>query len=171
MKVLAIPLLLGILAQQTDQPDPCDRLSLRPFYDSLEDGQVLSTKLIAEPPDFCSEKTQVWSDNKAFYFLECSIAGDNRVVLSTPAGLLQLTVEEYPWRPLRARWINEKLLYLRFSWNPRAGAYWIFDVDRRRSVASERWLQDLQALQRCYGSESDRPNEGANGPVTEPEIR
>lgn len=163
MNALLIPLCLGILAVQTAPADnPCDPLKLRPWYGPLEDEEVLSVKLLGELPDSCPAETRLWSESQAFFFLQCSSPGDNRVVLSTGNRLFQFSSEERPWRPIRARWINEKLLYLELSWNPHAGAYWVFDVDKERIVVSERWLEDILVLQRCYGRKDDQPDEGAN---------
>lgn len=50
---------------------------------------------------------------------------------------LTLSVPSYPGRPLEARWLNAKLLYLEFWINQHAGAYWIFDVELERLVAHE----------------------------------
>jgi len=164
MNALLIPLCFGILAVQgAPVDDPCDPLKLRPSYSPLEDGEVLSVRPLGELPDSCPAETRSWSKGKAFFFLQCSSPGDNRVVLSTGNRLLQFSVEDYRWRPITARWINEKLLYLEFSWNPHAGAYWVFDVDKEGVVVSERWLEDILVLQGCYGRENDQPEEGANG--------
>lgn len=50
---------------------------------------------------------------------------------------LSLSVPSYPGRPLEARWLNAKLLYLELWFNPRNGAYWIFDVEQERLVLHE----------------------------------
>ncbi len=50
---------------------------------------------------------------------------------------LSLSVPSYSARPLEARWLNAKLLYLELWFNPRNGAYWIFDVEQERLVLHE----------------------------------
>jgi hypothetical protein len=51
--------------------------------------------------------------------------------------LLKINVPKYSYRPLKARWINSKLLYLQTWFNPRYGAYWIYDVERESVVTHE----------------------------------
>jgi len=50
---------------------------------------------------------------------------------------LALSVPSYPGRPLEARWLNAKLLYLELWFDPRNGAYWIFDLEQERLVLHE----------------------------------
>lgn len=159
-----------LLAAPTPQapPDPCDPALLRPYYAPLEDSVQLARTSIETLPDVCSNASRQPSSNGTFYLVVCSRSDDHRVVLGDSEHLLQLRVDEAPWRPLRANWINEKLVYLEFSWNPRAGAYWIFDVDRQKIVLAERSLQDVLDLQRCYGSESVTPHEHDSGSSPDP---
>jgi hypothetical protein len=51
--------------------------------------------------------------------------------------LLEINVPRYSYRPLKARWINSKLLYIQTWFNPHYGAYWIYDVERERVVTHE----------------------------------
>ena len=51
--------------------------------------------------------------------------------------LLKINVPKYSYRPLKARWINSKLLYLETWFDPHYGAYWIYDVERERVITHE----------------------------------
>lgn len=50
---------------------------------------------------------------------------------------LVLSVPKFSHRPLNARWVNAKLLYLELWFNPHNGAYWIYDVERERVLTRE----------------------------------
>ncbi len=59
------------------------------------------------------------------------------LVLRGRQSALSLSVPSYSERPLEARWLNAKLLYLELWFNPRNGVYWIFDVEQERLVLHE----------------------------------
>lgn len=50
---------------------------------------------------------------------------------------LKISLPASSHRPLDARWLNAKLLYLEAWFNPHNGAYWILDVELERLVAHE----------------------------------
>jgi hypothetical protein len=54
-------------------------------------------------------------------------------------------------RPLEARWVTEKLLLVETSFNPRAWAYWLVDVERETIVHSEHALENLPRWLKCHG--------------------
>lgn len=62
---------------------------------------------------------------------------ENLLVLRGRQPALSLSVPSYPGRPLEARWLNAKLLYLELWFNPHNGVYWIFDVEQERMVLYE----------------------------------
>ncbi|MEI8354807.1 MAG: protease inhibitor I42 family protein [Deltaproteobacteria bacterium] len=72
--------------------------------------------------------------------------GGNVVEVTLADGkILQLSVPEFPNRPLSCHWINAKLLYLELWFNPHNAAFWIYDLERRGLLTKE--LMDDGQLQ------------------------
>lgn len=72
----------------------------------------------------------------------CSVTAKNLDVVSVygPSHRVTLDVPSAPSRPLEARWVNPKLLYLEMWFNPHNGAFWLFDTETDHVVF--RQLQD-----------------------------
>jgi inhibitor of cysteine peptidase len=118
----------------------------------LFEGGVMSDKQAAPQPRFrLFSQADILKVEKS---AKKSIGGD---LVAAPAGrytlkftpqnavevqrggkaLLTLRVPGFANRPLEARWINAKLLYLELWFNPHNGAYWIYDVEKEKVLTRE----------------------------------
>jgi hypothetical protein len=77
------------------------------------------------------------SENKVYYVTHQVEEQHALLVFNDKAAGLKLEVPGYRHRPLLARWINAKLLYLEVWFNPHYGAYWIYDVENQKVVLQE----------------------------------
>jgi hypothetical protein len=82
--------------------------------------------------------------------LRLSVGADKDVILSVP---------EFAHRPLDARWINPKLLYLEIWFNPHYGAYWIYDAESEKVLVNELQNDGWDAWLQCHPSQNP-PSEG-----------
>lgn len=57
----------------------------------------------------------------------------------------RIYLSEDKHRPLRARLINDKLIYLEMWANPHFGAYWIYDLQQKRILVRELQNDGAQA--------------------------
>jgi hypothetical protein len=81
--------------------------------------------------------------------LRLSTGRDEDVILSVP---------EFAHRPLAARWINPKLLYLEIWFNPHDGAYWIYDAESEKVLIHELQNDGTDAWQQCHSSQKSEPS-------------
>ncbi|HEV2665387.1 MAG TPA: hypothetical protein VG324_10765, partial [Blastocatellia bacterium] len=70
--------------------------------------------------------------------------------------LLKINVPQYSYRPLKARWINSKLLYLETWFNPHYGAYWIYDAEREKVITHELMDDGYAAWVKCLQSNKQK---------------
>ena len=68
----------------------------------------------------------------------------------------RITLKQYLHRPISARWINDKLVYLEAWFNPHAGAYWIYDVKDKRTIAHEMQNDGWAAFLQCQEYYKDK---------------
>ncbi len=101
-------------------------------YDLLVVSVAENTAIEANSP-------KQYSADNAYYFVEQSGAEYSLLVYTDRKQGLRLSVPKYKHRPIGAKWINPKLLYVEVFFNPHYGAYWMFDVQNERVI-----LQELQ---------------------------
>ena len=104
---------------------------------------------------------KIYSPNKVYFFSEqivptCVL----RVFNDKEQGLTLRPIPRYAHRPIRAEWINPKLLYVTVSFNPHFGAYWIYDVENETIIHRElmndgvmAWQQNHPTVPRQTGNE------------------
>ena len=90
-----------------------------------------------------------------FYF---AMEPGNHIRLSTGTGDdVLLSVPEYADRPLEARWINVKPLYLEVWFNPHSGAYWVYDVESQTVLVNELQNDGRDAWAQCHSGQDPLP--------------
>jgi hypothetical protein len=87
--------------------------------------------------------------NRTAYFLEPGLKYSKLFVVTANGKTLKLDVPEWTYRPLEAQWLTNNLLKIKMSFNPHAGIYWIFDVNRKRMASSQHWLEDVYLMAKC----------------------
>jgi hypothetical protein len=91
---------------------------------------------------------RILSENKDYFYSIDYKDNANRLIIHNDKEYLSiLTVEGYEYRPISAKWINAKLLYIEVFFNPHFGAYWIFDVESEKVVIFELQNDGVQAWQ------------------------
>src|SRR6266478_431434 len=121
----------------------------RPFFIRPE-RQLL--KIENQKPVPVATKEQHRPPHGSFYF---AAEAGNRLRLSTGTGKdLIFSVPEFDYRPLEARWINPKLLYVDVSFDPHNGAYWIYDVEAQKVVVNELENDGQDAWSQCHSKQN-----------------
>jgi hypothetical protein len=147
--VVSLPFLLFAVilgGAPTSQSTECEWKSYpKPFYDQLDSEllRVRAAEKETEPPP-----QREFSHNGVYWL---ALEGRRTEVRLGLAGdrSLRIDVPDYSWRPLEARWVNDKLVYLGVTFNPHAGVYWVFDVVKEKAVLLEHWLEDVDGYLRC----------------------
>ena len=82
----------------------------------------------------------------------------NHIRLSTGTGDdVLLSVPEYADRPLDARRIKVKLLYLEVWFNPHSGAYWVYDVESQTVLVNDLQNDGQDAWAQCHSGQDPLP--------------
>lgn len=113
-----------------------EQLVFQPIFRHSDDTTLLRVTRPAEPVR-ASQLTGLLTAPSGVYRAGKLRGGETLLVLRGRQPSLTMSVPAYAGRPLEARWLNAKLLYLELWFNPHNGAYWIFDVERERLVIHE----------------------------------
>jgi len=87
------------------------------------------------------------SEGNSYFATE---AGNHLLVSTGTGDDVILSVPEFAHRPLDARWINSKLLYLEVQFNPHYGAYWVYDVEAEKVLVNELENDGEDAWLQCH---------------------
>lgn len=118
--LLPLCLLAPVLSHtQVKAQSPCDRLraevgSLRNFSHPLKNRLLAVRRVRGQIANDASK--QVAEDSEIYF-----VANKTETCITVFMGgdyLLEINVPKYSYRPLKARWINSKLLYLETWFNP-----------------------------------------------------
>lgn len=133
--------------------DPCTWPDPKLNFEQMDDlNDLVHFAKLERKKTVSSTKTKTFSDNRIYYFEESDAGID---VCADRKTCFSISVPQYSYRPVSAKWINEKLLYFSLSFNPHAGAYWLIDVENETIAFSEHWLDDLPEWLKCNQRNSD----------------
>lgn len=99
--------------------------------------------------DVINNKYAQFNKDKVYYFINNK--HELRIFNDKTKSIL-LSVPSFKHRPLQAKWINTKLIYLEVYFNPHFGVYWLFDVEKEKVIISELENDGVQAYQQVHGS-------------------
>jgi hypothetical protein len=103
-----------------------------------------------------SIKEKIYSVSKSNYFTVKSGAINGIYIYNGKEKAIEISVKGYEYRPLRAKWINEKLIYFEVWFNPHFGAYWIYDVYDEKVIAHELQNDGWTSFQQCQEHYNNR---------------
>jgi len=133
----------------------CDRLrrlkAQQPIFSDPDENLLKVRKLKNLTAKESRDKKS--STSGVYYFLE---GAAKIIVFNGHDYSLELSVPQYDWRPISARWINPKLIYVSVSFNPHYGAYWIYDVEEGKIIINELDNDGWDAWQQCTGQTTEQ---------------
>jgi hypothetical protein len=127
--------------------DPCEvqRLLPRPQPAYVVPDEPL---VIASNVEIPHAGLRMEAPSGNFYFIELQGTRSGIVVVSGRRAT-RLEFRGYAHRPVKAKWINGKLLHLSTSFNPHAGAYAIHDAERNEILIEEAEHDGVIAWEEC----------------------
>ena len=141
--------ILSVVPAMAHSADLCVTLknysTPQPRFSRPEKRNLLETKRIKSVP--LGVREEFVKPELGNYSFSRYSGPESLVVDTGKSYLLRFTVPAFDWRPLSARWINAKLLYLELWFNPHYGAYWLYDVEQEKILGHE-LLNDGQDLWR-----------------------
>jgi hypothetical protein len=99
--------------------------------------------------DVVNLKEKNYSVSKSNYFSIKSGSINEILIYNGKEKGIKISVKGYEHRPLRVKWINEKLIYFEVWFNPHFGAYWIYDVNDERIITHELQNDGWAAFLQC----------------------
>jgi hypothetical protein len=133
---LLISLALGIPARA----EPSSGQNFGIAYTACEDADLddlLVIQRVTPPPLALTDQTQSPLQSRSYALSP----EDHRVwVMPVDNAAIELSVPTFAHRPLQAHWVNDKLLYLELVVNPRAGVFWLIDLDSLSQLTCEHWI-------------------------------
>jgi hypothetical protein len=136
---------LALMAGPVVPWDSCSWTSPKVRCEAIEDVELISIDAAPRPTGRSNDK-RVAGPNDVYFFV---VEGTGVTVCADQKTCLRVRVPQFAHRPVRARWVNESVLYVEVSFNPRAGAFWLLDVEAGRVVHSRRCLDDLVRWLKC----------------------
>lgn len=125
----------GIVSQGLCGSEPGARIRSRSIFTPLQTGLLVVTPV--ENTVIAHKPAKQYAPGHIYYFVQESEPECSLLVYNRKQQALHLAVPRYKHRPITAKWINPKLLYLEMFFNPHYGAYWIFDVENETIVFQE----------------------------------
>ena len=109
------------------------------------------TKKIVPNYEIDSTDIKITTAHKTRFFIQRrSIEnGDSVIIPKNDASAIELQVQRHKYRPHKASWVNEKILYLEVWFNPHFGAYWIYDVEAETILANELMNDGFTTFLQC----------------------
>ena len=102
--------------------------------------------------DIQNLENKQYSENEVYFFVVSTKNEDSLLIYNDNEYVLKITVEGYKNRPIKAKWVNAKLIYFEVYFNPHFGAYWLFDVENEKVVIHELQNDGFQAWQQYQNS-------------------
>jgi hypothetical protein len=119
----------------------------QPIFSNPDGNDILVVNQVKNPSR--KESKQKKSPMSGIYYFLWNKYDAKIIVFVGREYSLELTVPEYDGRPLSAKWINPKLIYINIWFNPHYGAYWIYDVEEEKIVIHELKNDGWDAWQQC----------------------
>lgn len=126
--------------------DACTWPGPKALYQPVEPGELLKVSRIARREVAAGPRK--FSRNAIYYY----VTNERSVeACADKRRCVRMMIPEYSYRPVSARWVDEKLLYVAITFNPHAGAYWLVDVEQENAVLAEHYLDALAEWLKCPG--------------------
>lgn len=72
-----------------------------------------------------------------YYFVMSDLESPSSVnVFTDKTYSLKMSVKSLEHRPVSAKWVNAKILFIEVSINPHRSAYWLFDVEKEQVIST-----------------------------------
>lgn len=123
------------VSKSATQVDTSTRSGPRHIYSSIDEPIFKFSHSVS---DVLSDAEDITTNCDGTYRFGLCTLKDNNIALVVVADdkAVQIT-SDYGWRPISAKWINAKLLFIEQYFNPHYGHYCIYDVERDKVILSE----------------------------------
>lgn len=137
-------------------PDPSNWSKPRHIFSPLQNNLMGVSKI--ENRKIKNKPEKHYSTDKVYYFVRENGAVNSLLVFNSKKKGLRLSIPKYKHRPIRAKWINPKLLYIEVFFNPHYGACWIYDVEREKMIYRELQNDGINAWQQAREGDKQTKN-------------
>lgn len=133
----------SVVAQAQPSKDSCAKLrSLKaPQPTFIEAYEVDLKRLLVVAKNKKTVETlaaKETAESGNYYFVMSDLESPSSVnVFTDKTYSLKMSVKSLEHRPLSAKWVNSKILFIEVSINPHRSAYWLFDVEKEQVISTE----------------------------------
>jgi hypothetical protein len=140
LKLTGLGLLIGLTLGFPARTELSSAQNSAIAYTACEDADLddlLVIQRVAMPPIALAAQTRSPFQSRVY-----ALSPEDHRVWVMPIGdaAIEFSVPTFAHRPLQADWVNDKLLYLELLVNPRAGVFWLIDLDSLSLVTCEHWI-------------------------------
>ncbi len=149
--VLAMALILTCAPITLADPDFCAKVNKwkypRTIFSSVDNNDLKLT--ITRDHKIPEEAKGTKSAKSGSYYFVKNEQGNSLSVFIDKDYSLNIVLPENLQRPIDAKWINPKLLYIEVWLSPHYGVYWIIDVEQEKVSLSELQNDGVDAWNQC----------------------
>ncbi|NJR16897.1 MAG: hypothetical protein HC785_15080 [Calothrix sp. CSU_2_0] len=123
--------------------DSCAKLrnqkAPQPIFVTAYDGDLKNSLVVAKNNNTTGTLAKKeTSESGNYYFAMSDRDEPNSVnIFADKSYSLKVNIESLKYRPMKAKWVNAKLLFIEVSINPHRSIYWLFDVEKQQVVSAE----------------------------------